>query len=157
MKIKLNFQDIGFFITAILLISMVIIVFIQIIFRHVLNAPLSWPEEISRWLLVWITFGGAEFGFKNGGLISIDYFVNKFPSKIKSKINLLNILIMLGFYSIFAYSGYFYMLNSIKAKQLAPVTKIPTAYLNSAIVIGSLFVIIAYSIELIKQIRIKGE
>ncbi|WP_286954445.1 TRAP transporter small permease subunit, partial [Aminobacterium sp. UBA5277] len=35
---------------------MVIVVFLQVIFRFVLHSSLPWSEELSRYILVWISF-----------------------------------------------------------------------------------------------------
>src|SRR5262249_37808184 len=32
---------------------------LQVFWRYALNAPLSWPEEVSRLLLIWLTYIGA--------------------------------------------------------------------------------------------------
>ncbi len=59
------------------LILMVLVVVLQVIFRYFGN-PLSWPEEVARWTMIWVTFAGASYAFKNGGLIRVEFFVNKY-------------------------------------------------------------------------------
>ena len=43
--------------TALVFIGvMTLVILLQVFFRYVLNAPLSWPEEAARYLMVWMTF-----------------------------------------------------------------------------------------------------
>ena len=42
-----------------LMISMTVIVFLQVVFRYIWDAPLGWSEEVSRFLFVWVTFLAA--------------------------------------------------------------------------------------------------
>ena len=67
-------------VSSIVLVAMIVVILIQIIFRLMGN-PLSWTEEVARWMLVWATFAGASYAFKNGGLIRVDFFVKKLFKK----------------------------------------------------------------------------
>jgi len=43
------------------MIAIVVAVGLGIVFRYLLNAPLFWTDEFSRYALVWMTFlGGAR-------------------------------------------------------------------------------------------------
>src|SRR5665648_823686 len=92
MKINKDKLTIDFLLPAVLMITMVIVVFTQIIFRLMRN-PLSWPDELSRWLLIWITFAGTSYCFKNGGLISVDFFVNKYFKESKRYFDIMSSVI----------------------------------------------------------------
>ena len=63
-------------VSSVVLVAMIVVILIQIIFRLMGN-PLSWTEEVARWMLVWATFAGASYAFKNGGLIRVDFFLRK--------------------------------------------------------------------------------
>ena len=67
-------------VSSVVLVAMIVVILIQIIFRLMGN-PLSWTEEVARWMLVWATFAGASYAFKNGGLIRVDFFVKKLFKK----------------------------------------------------------------------------
>jgi TRAP-type C4-dicarboxylate transport system permease small subunit len=51
----------------------------QVFFRYILNSPLIWTEELARYLLVWVTFLGINYGIRHRAHIEMEYFFNKFP------------------------------------------------------------------------------
>lgn len=56
--------------------AMVVIIFAQVIFRYVLVMPLSWSEELARFLFVWATFLGASIAFYDNSHIRVSFFVD---------------------------------------------------------------------------------
>ena len=94
-------------VSSIVLVAMIVVILIQIIFRLMGN-PLSWTEEVARWMLVWATFAGASYAFKNGGLIRVDFFVKKL---FKKK----------------GVSAASYMKMTISKGQTYPITQVPYA------------------------------
>ena len=49
------------------LVVMSVTVVLQVYFRYVAQAPLPWSEELSRYLLVFLTFAGGRAGVLPGG------------------------------------------------------------------------------------------
>jgi TRAP-type C4-dicarboxylate transport system permease small subunit len=67
--------------------AMTIIIFIQIVGRYVLPIPYSWTEELARYLMIWGAFIGACSLIRTGENISVDFFIEKLPVKLKNRIN----------------------------------------------------------------------
>ncbi len=84
---------------------MAIITATQVFCRYVLNHSLFWSEELGRMLLVWISFLGATVAYKRKAHIGIDFFVQKLPSGISSKIRTITYLGSLFFFSIMVVCG----------------------------------------------------
>lgn len=63
--------------------SMVTAVFMQVIFRYVLKAPLSWSEELARYTFMWTTFLGASVALRSNSLPNITLGLRLFPAKIR--------------------------------------------------------------------------
>lgn len=59
--------------------TIAIALLMQIIFRYFLNSPLVWTEELSRYLLVWITFFGINYGLKRNKHIKMEFFFKMMP------------------------------------------------------------------------------
>jgi len=93
-----------------LVISTVIFTGLQVFFRYVLNNPLSWTEELSRITLVWLVFWGSVIATRRKKHLSISFFVDLLPEKIRIYIEIFNQLLLIIFLGIFSYTGYRVML-----------------------------------------------
>ena len=63
------------------LAAMMLVVLLQVFCRYVLNAPLSWPEEASRFMMVWMTFLVAPFAYREGMLVRLESWVAYLPKR----------------------------------------------------------------------------
>lgn len=120
------------------LILMVFVVILQVIFRYFGN-PLSWPEEVARWTMVWVTFAGASYAFKNGGMIRVEYFVQKhFGPKVQKVINTIDMSLLGVLFIYLTYSSVKYMQLTMKKHQAFNVTRMPYAVIVAALTIGGI-------------------
>tara|TARA_B100000945_G_scaffold19475_1_gene14135 strand:+ start:507 stop:1100 length:594 start_codon:yes stop_codon:yes gene_type:complete len=74
------------------ILLMVIVIIIQVFFRYVLNNALPWPDEVARFLMLWMTALIAPSAYRWGGFVSID-MLERFLPKILA--NLLIFIILL--------------------------------------------------------------
>ncbi len=65
--------------TLTLLAVMVVVVFTQVIFRFFIQQPLSWSEEVARYVFVWIIWMGAATVVREGGHPGMDLLTRCFP------------------------------------------------------------------------------
>jgi TRAP-type C4-dicarboxylate transport system permease small subunit len=56
---------------------------LQVFSRYVLNIPLSWPEEVARYCLVWLTFMGASAAVRANDHIRIDALLVAVPPRLR--------------------------------------------------------------------------
>lgn len=56
---------------------MSIVTLIQVLFRYVFKLPLSWTEELARFLFVWVVFLGSAVSVKELGHVGVEYFVSR--------------------------------------------------------------------------------
>lgn len=74
------------------------IVFFQVILRYIFLSPLSWIEELARYLLVWISCFGAAYGVRKGEHIAVMFLNNMFKGYMKSALTILiHILVIILF------------------------------------------------------------
>jgi len=64
-------------------------VFLQVFTRYVLNLPLSWPEEVARYSLVWLTFLGASAAVRAHDHIRIDALLTRVSEGVRSQLTIL--------------------------------------------------------------------
>jgi len=48
---------------------MVSFILLQVFFRYIVGAPLIWPEEMTTFLMAWMSFIGSAVALKNGNIL----------------------------------------------------------------------------------------
>jgi TRAP-type C4-dicarboxylate transport system permease small subunit len=132
---------------AIIGILMVIVGFMQVFFRYVLNMPLSWSEECVRYLFVWTTFLGAPVGIKRGGHASFDILPKKLPDKYQKPYRTILYLLTMIIYGTFVVVGFPFALRNMN--QSTPALHIPYGLVSLAVPVGGVIGIIFCLNELV--------
>jgi TRAP-type C4-dicarboxylate transport system permease small subunit len=63
---------------GLLMVLITLVIFLQVISRYVFQHPFDWPEELARFLFVWVALLGAALALKRGVHFSIDALVKRF-------------------------------------------------------------------------------
>lgn len=126
---KRFFKNWAEYLTASLFITLVIITFMQVIFRYVLNNSLSWSGEASRYLFVWISLFGSALAVKRGSHIAMEALVDILPPKAKKWLILLGGLCVTFFVVIFTRSGIGLMQSSTGQSSTALGIPMPMIYI----------------------------
>jgi TRAP-type transport system small permease protein len=64
---------------ALMLATMVVLVFGNVVLRYGFNSGITMSEEVSRWLFVWLTFLGAIVALKEHAHLGSDMLVSRLP------------------------------------------------------------------------------
>ncbi len=125
---------------AMLMAGMVVIVSAQVWYRFILNDPLSWSEEASRYLFVWISFMGAAAGVRYQVHLGIDLMEKILPANsYRIAIIIVNLIIQI-FLLMIIYWG-FKILGVIQFQE-SPSMHISMRYPYMAVPVGSIFMFI---------------
>ncbi len=84
---------------------MFVLVFINVVTRYVFGFSFATTEEISTFLMIWITYIGAGLALREGRLAAIDLFQDLLPEKIRRATRAMIGVIILIFFIILAYYG----------------------------------------------------
>ncbi|MDN4524233.1 TRAP transporter small permease [Fictibacillus fluitans] len=68
---------------AVSLASMALLVFGNVVLRYAFNSGITWSEEMSRFLFVWMVFFGAIAALKDKMHLGVDLVVNLLPKTLK--------------------------------------------------------------------------
>jgi TRAP-type C4-dicarboxylate transport system permease small subunit len=74
---------------------MVVLVFGTVVLRYGFNSGITISEELSRWLLVWLTFLGAIVAMREHAHLGVDTLIRKLPASGKRICFVLNYCLML--------------------------------------------------------------
>lgn len=95
-----------------LLAAMVVIVFANVCMRYLLGTSVIWSEEVSRHLMIWLTFAGSGLALRNGAQIGIDTLQDALPAPAARALRLLLLLGMLLLFVLLAWYGVDYALRT---------------------------------------------
>lgn len=154
---KSKIQKFELWLGGVVLILMVLVVVLQVIFRYFGN-PLSWPEEVARWTMIWVTFAGTSYAFKNGGLIRVEFFVNKyFKPGAQKVINIIDMALLAVTFGYLLYSSVLYMMLTIKKHQVYNVTQMPYAAIVAALALSGVLCVIFSAKQIVDIARLQKD
>jgi TRAP-type C4-dicarboxylate transport system permease small subunit len=100
------------FATIGLMIAIAVIIIAGFFYRYVLNDALSWSEEVSKFLMVWLTFTGAPLALRHGGHVAIELLPNALPPRLRQLVLLVTFLIILALMAVFVHQGWVFAWNA---------------------------------------------
>ncbi len=118
------------FAIAVCLAVMVVLVFGNVVLRYVFNSGITMSEELSRWLMVWLTFLGAIVALREHAHLGVDTLVRALPPIGKR-------VCFVASYSLMLYADWLLLSGSwkqtlITAGDRAPATNLSVGIFYSA-------------------------
>ena len=93
MKIYSKIMDVLFdilkWVTAVMMLFMVLLTFVEVLRRYFLSTNWAWSEELVRYLTVWCTFLGGAAAFRAGALVCFDLVLLKLLAKVQAVLGLI--------------------------------------------------------------------
>ena len=124
---------------CILLSFLTIITFSQVVARYVFEAPLSWSEELARFILLWLAMLSAAYGFKIKTHFALMFIVNRTSFKFRIYIYFYVTLIVSVFLIIFIYYSFIFVMGV--NGHLAPALQIPMEIPYSSTIVGGILML----------------
>lgn len=150
----------GRWIGAVCLGLMVVVILLQVFCRYVLNSALPWPEEASRFLMLWSTAVMAPTAFRRGGFVAIDMVIRLLPRVVATGLSvfLMAVTIMvlwvalgIGWSEVTGLGGRFET-DSLRVPvslDLATWMKVPKSWMMASLLVGvALLLLVAVELAL---------
>lgn len=131
-------------------ISLISLVFIQVIFRFLLHNSLPWVDELSRFLFVWIIYLGGTITIRKGINITFDLFIDALPTKVWNIVFTITNLICLAFLGLVVVLGF--NISYINRIQYSSLLSLNMGLVTLAIPLGGILMMIS-QIEYYLRIR----
>lgn len=112
------------FALALLLVAMTLVVFLQVFFRYAVNAPLSWPEETARIMIVWLSFVGGYMAMREDKHLGFGLLVEKLPAHLQELVRVLARAFVVVFLLVVVWQGYGFARDNVEIPM--PYTDIST-------------------------------
>lgn len=131
---------------------MTITVFAEVILRYFIHSPIAWSDELSRLLLVWVSFLGVTLvHFSKNGHPAVKALIQRFSIITQKRINILiNVLLVLSFIFIFN-ASIDYTISNIH--RVSPVLHYPNAVKYAVVPISMVLMTIKSILNIINGIK----
>ena len=130
---------------AVLLAAMTLLVFLQVLFRYVLNHPLDWSEELASFAFVWMALLGASIGLKRKEHPRLDLIANLFPAKVQRiVVGLYNVAILFMLLVLFVYG---WKLTAAMTSQLTAALQYSVSYVYAVLPISAAIMFVHLSVQ----------
>lgn len=132
------------------------LIFLNVILRYTLNSGLTFTEEASRYMFVWLTFMGAVLAFNGDEHVSVQFLVAKLPVKLRAWWTVATDIILLAC-CLLLFLGCC-KLAAQNMSNLSPITGIPTGmnFLAAAIMSGLLQILLLVRIGVKTSAILRG-
>lgn len=121
---------------------MVVVIVWQVFSRFVLNAAPVWSEELTRYMLVWVTLLGSGYVMHDKhGHIAVTFFADMLPSKFQTILSVIRCISIYVMTAALAYYGYLHAL--LGARRISTGLNITMDYAYFSIPVGA-FMIAAF-------------
>lgn len=141
------------FVIAVLLVGMVVLVFMNVIFRYFLNSAIAWSEEISRFMMIWLSFLGAVVAFINSEHLNLDIIVRAVPPKVSSALTILADLLVMFALGLLISGGYTLARETTLSGWTSPATDTPYGLIYMVVPLSAGLLFLQSAIKLIEHIQ----
>ena len=119
-----------------LLVVMTLLMGLQVFSRYILNASLSWSEELTRYLFIWSGVLSISYCIKKWISIKIDQIILLFPKPVYVVAQLILNVILFALFAYLPWHTLAYLQMSIASGQKSPALGLPMPFVQAAPLVG---------------------
>ena len=123
-----------------ILAAMSVIIFTNVVLRYTTSQSIEWAEEVSRHLMIWLTFLGCGPVLRYGGHIAVENLQDSLPKPLARGVRVFIALLLTGLFVFLIGFGLQYMERT--QYQQTPATQISFAYIYAALPVGATLTLI---------------
>lgn len=123
---------------------------LQVFFRYILGNSISWSEEFSRYLMIWMGFAGASVALRSGSHVAIDYFSELFGRRAQWWLRVVSRLLIAIFLTFLVKEGW--ALSMFFMGQKSPAMRISMFWAYAATFTGGIFMAIHLIVLLMEDL-----
>ena len=126
-------------IIGLLLVSMTLLVFIEVVLRFGFGTGFMWSQELTLHISAWFVLFGVSYGLKIGAHIGVDAFIKLLPPLLRRLLSGLAVILSLLYCGLFLYGGWIYLSKMHMIGIELEDMPIPAWLAHSILFIGILF------------------
>lgn len=127
---------------VIILGTMAVLAFANVIARYFIQYPLAFTEEVEVNLMVWLTLLGASVGFKRGAHLGLTFLQNWMPDRLKKLTVLFSAILSLSLFVLLIWFSVFQIIDEIDLEITSEALAVPQWWYTAGIPIcGTLLIV----------------
>ncbi len=114
-----------------------LVTFAAVVMRYIGGSGLSWAQELTIYLFIWMAKFGAAYGVRTGIHIGVDFVVNAAGPSLKRTLIIISMLLGMLFTGVIAFFGARWVIFIYGTGQVSPDLEWPMWIIYLAIPFGS--------------------
>lgn len=119
---------------------MSVMIVLQVVFRYVFEASLSYSEELARFLFIWATLLGAAMCVQRRSHVGFDLLMTKLPASVRKYGGLLANLMGIFFYLVIIIYGF--KVVGITMGQTSPALGLKMGYVYLSVPVAGIIMLL---------------
>lgn len=141
-RINKFFDFLEEFLLFAIIIVMIVMNFLNVLFRYLLpQSPFSYTEEVTLLLFVWVTMIGIACGIKRGSHTGMSLITDRIPPTFHKAVIVVSTLLMCLFAGIVVYSGITLVRNNTAYGNILPALNISANWKSMAFPVGGIMML----------------
>jgi TRAP-type transport system small permease protein len=129
----------------------VALVFLNVVGRYFLHAPIRWSDEVAQFLFLWLSYLGALAALMGGRHYSFPNLINMLPANLRLAAKTASDLIVLAMLAILVWGGV--VLVDLLHYQRSPAIDLPVYYVYAALPLVSFLMALVIVFQIIARLR----
>lgn len=134
-RLEVAFVRLNQAIVGLMMLAMFAMVFTNVVTRYGFGFSIGWAEEVSSFLMIWVTYLGAGLALREGRHVAIDIFQDKLPEGLRRHARAVLAVLILMFFGFLTWYGVQFVIFGWSKETM--VTQIPRGIPYLAIPIGA--------------------
>ena len=144
---------IGGYISGCMLLVAMFIVMVEVVTRFVLWQPITVAEELSGYILVFISYVGLAYCWKEKAHIRITFLVNKMSGKHSSWLRVGTLIMAIGYVILVSIVSYYFVVDAFhRGIRSNTLLSTPLGWPQLALPIGFTLLALQLAVEIVKTI-----
>ena len=146
-------QNIEKMLASMLLAAIVLLIFSNVIMRYIMNASLSWGEELTLWFFVWFVWLAVSYAFQNREHVRITVLRDLLSERVRLYADIFIDLLVLVFLMMLTIECVKLIMLPFVASQNSVVLGLPIPILYASAPVGAALSSIRVVQNLIRTVR----
>ncbi len=127
------------------------VVMLQIIMRYVFNNSLTWSEELSTFVMMWMTWVACSYAVKKNMHLRVTLFIDMLKGKWRSYAYILIDIVWFVFSVYMVVMGSKMVQLSYRGGRVSPALQVPMYFIYSSVIVGCLLMCLSLISSIFKR------